>query len=197
MAAHAPGGAGGRTAAGVVVAAQGVNGLLRVKTFTETPASLDAYGDLTDAEGVVRYKVRVVEARDAVAIVRIAGVADRAAAERMKGVMFYLERAALPAAEPGEFFHADLIGLAVETATEGRIGQVAALYDYGAGDLIEIELDGGGAPLVLPFTLAAVPEIDLAAGRIVAAPPPGLWPRAEKASENKAGGKKSADGEPG
>lgn len=174
------------TPAGVVVAAHGVKGLVRVKTFTETPETLDAYGPLTDSDGTAEIPVRVVEARDTVAIVSIAGVPDRAAAERMKGAMLYLRRAALPEPDADEFFHADLIGLAASTATEGRIGAVTALFDHGAGDLIEIALDAGGAPLVLPFTAAAVPEIDLTGGRIVVAPPAGLWPRAEsKASQRR------------
>lgn len=177
--------AAGLTAVGVVVAAQGVKGLVRVKTFTETPETLDAYGPLTDAAGVARFEVKVVEARQEVAIARVAGVADRAAAERMKGRMFYLRRDALPEPEADEFLHADLIGLSAETEGEGRIGQVAALYEYGAGDLIEIELDAGGPPLVLPFTLAAAPEIDLAAGRIRLTPPAGLWPRELSASEKR------------
>ena len=164
------------TPAGVVVAAHGVRGLVRVKTFTESPSTLDAYGPLTDADGAARYDVRVVEARDTVAIARIAGVGSREAAEAMKGRMLYLDRAALPDAEEDEFFHADLIGLAAETAEDGRIGTVAALYDYGAGDLIEIELDRGGAPLVLPFTEAAVPVVDIAGGVVRLAPPAGLWP---------------------
>ncbi len=167
--------AGGLTAAGVIVAAQGVRGLVRVKTFTESPATLDAYGPLTDADGKAVFRLEVVEARDTVAIARIDGVRDRTAAERLKGVTLYLSRDALPEPDADEFFHADLIGLAVETAAAGRIGVVAALYNYGAGDLIEIDLDAGGAPLVLPFTLAVVPEIDIAGGRVVVDPPPGLW----------------------
>ncbi len=161
--------------AGIVVAAQGVKGLVRVKTFTETPATLDAYGPLTDEAGAARYDVTVVEARDAVAIARIAGVHDRSAAERLKGLTLYLDRAALPEPDADEYFHADLIGLTAEVASVGRIGVVAAMHDFGAGDLIEIELDAGGAPLVLPFTAEAAPEIDIKGGRIRVAPPPGLW----------------------
>lgn len=175
------GAAPGLTAAGVVVAAHGVKGLVRVKTFTETPATLDAYGALTDAAGAAEFRLRVVEARDTVAIAHIDGVGDRTAAEKLKGAMLYLRRDALPAPDADEFFHADLIGLGVETIEGERLGVVQALYDYGAGDLIEIALDAGGAPLVLPFTEAAVPEIDLDAGRVRVDPPPGLWPNERKA----------------
>lgn len=171
--------------AGVVVAAQGVKGLLRVKTFTETPAALDAYGPLADSAGAPIYDVHVVEARDAVAIVRIKGVNDRAQAERLKGAMLYLKRDALPEPEPDEFFHADLIGLTATTAADGRIGRVTALNDFGAGDLIEIALDAGGPALVLPFTLEVAPEIDLSAGTIRLAPPAGLWPREPSAAERR------------
>jgi len=175
----------GLTPAGVVVAAHGVKGLLRVKTFTETPAALDAYGPLADSAGAPVYDLQVVEARDAVAIVRMKGVDGRTQAERFKGAMLYLKRDALPEPEADEFFHADLIGLAAATAADGRIGEVAALNDYGAGDLIEIALDAGGPPLVLPFTLAVVPEIDLVAGTVLLAPPAGLWPREQSAAERR------------
>ncbi len=183
--------AAGLTAAGVVVAAHGVKGFVRGKTFTETSATLGAYGPLTDAAGAARFEVEVVEARPEVAIARVAGVATREAAEAMKGRMFYLRRDALPPPEADEFLHADLIGLSAETEAEGRIGQVAALYDYGAGDLIEIELDAGGAPLVLPFTAAAAPEIDRAAGRVRLTPPAGLWPPEE--SKTQARRRKAAE----
>lgn len=188
----------GLTAAGVVVAAQGVRGLVRVKTFTETPETLDAYGPLTDAAGAAEYRVQVIEARETVAIARIEGVGDRSAAERMKGAMLYLRRDALPAPDAEEYFHADLVGLAVETVAGEPLGRVAALYDYGAGDLVEIALDAGGAPLVLPFTRAAAPEIDLDAGLMRVDPPVGLWPRSEsakaKAGKEKSGGKKGKGG---
>lgn len=173
----------GLTPAGVVVAAHGVRGYVRVKTFTESPATFDAYGPLTDAAGDAEFPVRVIEARDTVAIVSIAGVKDRNGAERLKGKMLYLRRDALPPAEEDEFFHADLIGLDAVTAADGCIGTVAALYDYGAGDLIEIELADGGAPLVLPFTVAAAPKIDLDGGVVHLAPPAGLWPRAESKTQ--------------
>lgn len=183
----------GLTPAGVVVAAQGVRGLVRVKTFTETPAALDAYGPLADSSGAPAYDLTVVEARDAVAIARIEGVADRAGAEKLKGAMLYLRRDALPAPDPDEFFHADLIGLAAETAADGRIGQVAALYDYGAGELIEIALDAGGPPLVLPFTHAVAPEVDLAGGVVRLVPPSGLWPREPSAAERRRAAREDAE----
>lgn len=174
------------TPMGVVVAAHGLQGLLRIKTFTETPETLDAYGPLTDEAGDAAFKLKVVEARETVAIARMKGVADRTAAERLKGLMLYLPTDALPAPDADEYLHADLIGLAAKTAEEGRIGQVSALYDYGAGELIEIALDAGGAPLVLPFTEAAVPTIDLENGVVGLAPPAGLWPREPNAKERRA-----------
>jgi 16S rRNA processing protein RimM len=165
--------------AGIVVSVQGVKGLVRVKTFTETSGAIGDYGDLMDATGDRTFAVKVIEARETVAILKIVGVDGRAAAEQLKGLTLYLNRDALPEPEPDEFFHSDLVGLSVETDADGRIGEVAALYDYGAGELIEITMDDGSAPLVLPFTEAVVPDILVSEGRIRVDPPGGLWPREE------------------
>jgi len=104
-------------------------------------------------------------------IVEIEGLNDRDAAQALKGTRLYVERAALPAPEdPEEFYHADLIGLAVETAEGAFIGRVESIEDFGAGPILEIKRASGTA-LLLPFTRQAVPQVDLAAGRLIADPP--------------------------
>lgn len=170
----------GLTPAGIVVGAQGVRGLVRVKTFTETSESIADYGPLFNESGDRTFPVTLVEARPTVAIVKLDGVSSREAAEALKGLLLHIPRSALPDADEEEFYHADLVGLVAETVADGRIGTVASLDDFGAGELIEIALDVGGAPLVCPFTLAAVPEIDIAGGKVLLNPPKGLWPRAIK-----------------
>ncbi len=157
---------------------------MRVKTFTELPTTLDAYGALTDEAGTQTFKLKVVEVRDTVAISRIQGINDRNAAEKLKGQVLYLRRTSLPEPDKEEYFHADLIGLEVEM--EGlAVGVVNALYNFGAGDLIEISLTAGGPPIVLPFTKSAVPVIDLSKGCLEINPPSGLWVSRNIAKEEK------------
>ncbi|MGQ0677679.1 MAG: ribosome maturation factor RimM, partial [Rhodospirillales bacterium] len=102
---------------------------------------------------------------------------DRDAAEALRGVRLYAERALFPALRENEFYHADLIGLSAEAADGAVLGRVSAVDNYGAGDVIELELAGGGSA-VLPFNRQAVPAVDLAGGRIVVDPPAGLLPQA-------------------
>ncbi len=171
----------GLTPAGIVVGAQGIRGLVRVKTFTKSPSSIADYGLLFNESGDRHFQVTLVEARPTVAVVKIDGVASREAAEALKGLMLHISRSALPEVDQDEFYHADLVGLVAETEAEGRIGVVSSLDDFGAGELIEIALDAGGAPLVCPFTMAVVPVVDIAGGKVLLNPPVGLWPRKTKA----------------
>src|SRR6185503_8065326 len=104
-------------------------------------------------------------------VARLEGVDDRTAAEALKGVELYVDRDRLPAAAEGEFYHADLIGLAAIDPEGKRIGEIVAVQNFGAGDLLEIRLAGSGKTELVPFSEAAVPEVDIAAGRAVVAMP--------------------------
>lgn len=161
-----------RICLGVVAAPHGVKGLVRVKSFTAVPDAIAQYGPLEDEAGRP-LAIAFVGAAKGVLLARIEGVGDRDAAERLKGRRLYLPRAALPPPEDEEYYHADLLGLAAELPDGTRLGRVRAIYGFGAGDSIEIERDGG-APVLVPFTRAAVPVVDIAGGRIVVAPPEGL-----------------------
>ncbi len=174
-----------RVCVGVIGAPHGVRGLVRLKSFTAEPEAAAAYGPLCDESGR-EFRLTVTGRAKEMLVCRVDGVGDRAAAEALKGVALYLPRAALPpAADPDEFYHADLIGLAAVTADGTEIGRVAAVYDFGGGDLLEVAPAAGGSPLVLPFTREAVPEVDLVSGRVVIAPPPGLWePAAGETAES-------------
>ena len=164
---------GARLLVGEIVGAQGVQGQLRVRSFTQDPADLLAYGPVIAEPPGEKLKLKLERvAKGGVVIVRARGVADRDAAEQLKGTKLYLERAQLPEPEPDEFYHADLIGLAVELATGERIGVVKAVQDFGAGPILEV--GHGRGSMLLPFTREVVPEVDLKGGRLVAAPPPGL-----------------------
>jgi 16S rRNA processing protein RimM len=155
-----------RVCVGVIAGAHGVRGAVRVKSFTDDPAALNDFVGLSDESGSP-LALRVTEVRPRLVVARIDGVGDRDAAAAMRGTKLYIDRAALPEPEAGEFYHADLIGLACETVDGQRLGRVKAIHDFGAGDVIEID----GIDIMIPFTRAAVPEIDMAGGRLVVVPP--------------------------
>jgi 16S rRNA processing protein RimM len=167
-----------RVCVGVVTGAHGVTGAVRIKSFTARPEDIAAYGPLADESGSRRLELRLVGAAKGVLIGRFAGIDDRNRAEALRGLRLYLPRSALPPPDEGEYYHADLIGLVAALADGTRIGQVCAVHDFGAGDTLEIARNGAPSVLV-PFTRAVVPEIDLAASRLVVNPPPGLLDRGE------------------
>jgi 16S rRNA processing protein RimM len=156
---------------GVVVGAQGIKGAVRIKPFTLRPEAVAAYGPVTDEQGVRRFEVKIVGQARGVVTAELSGIKDRNAAEALKGLRLYVPRAALPEPEQEEFYHADLIGLAAERADGVPLGRVAAVLDHGAGTYLEIAPEDGGRPLIVPFSRAAVPVVDLTAGRVVVDPP--------------------------
>ena len=156
---------------GVVGRPHGVRGLVHVHSYTAEPADLAGYGPLVDERGgawTLRWQSEgVAELRDGAG----QAVADRSAAERLTNMRLFVPRERLPPTEADEFYLADLIGLAA-VDPEGRVlGQVGEVHDYGAGVSLEIAPVEGGAALLLPFTRSAVPEVDLAARRVVVVPP--------------------------
>ena len=155
-----------RVCVGTITAAHGVRGLVRVKPFTVDPAGITAYGPPTDEAGRRHFALTLLNPHKGQWIARVDGVADRTAAEALSGTRLYVERAHLPEPEDDTYYHADLLGLPAHDPAGRAIGRVRALYDFGAGDVIEVALDGGGSA-TLPFSRAAVPEIDLAAGHVV------------------------------
>ena len=159
-----------RLCVAVIAGAHGIGGAVKVKTFTSEPESIGSFAALTDDSGQA-VSLRVERVQKGVVIARIEGVRDRTGAEGWKGRELYVARDALPGLDAEEFYHADLLGLRVEGDEGADLGRVVAIHDYGAGDLLDIET-ADGKTLVLPFTKAVVPVIDLAGGRIVVAPPP-------------------------
>jgi 16S rRNA processing protein RimM len=162
-----------RICVGVITGAQGVRGAVRIKSFTAAPEDVAAYGPVADEAGERSFDLRAVGRAKGVVIATIAGIADRDAADRLKGVRLYVAREKLPAPGEEEYYHADLIGLAAVLKDGTVLGRVRAVHEYGAGDSIEVLRDDGGTVLV-PFTRAAVPKVDLAAGLVVIDPPDGL-----------------------
>lgn len=153
-----------------IIGPHGLAGEVRVKTFTTAPEALDAYGPLHSEDGAVFTVVQLRPTKADEAVVRFAEVGNRTASEKLKGVRLFVARAALPAAEDDEFYHADLIGLRAEDG-EGRVlGTVAAIHNFGAGDVLEITRADGDT-VMLPFTREVVPAIEIAAGRVMIAFP--------------------------
>lgn len=167
-----------RVCLGVIAGAHGVKGAVRLKSFAQEPRDIARYGPLEDESGEAHFTVRVLgatkgQAQNGVVIARLSGVADRDRAEALRGLRLYLPRAALPPPPEEEFYHADLIGLAAVLADGTQLGEVRAIHDFGAGDTIEI-VRPPAQPLMVPFTRAVVPVVDIAAGRLVIDPPAGL-----------------------
>ena len=147
-------------------AAHGVRGQVKLWTFTEQPLAVKEYGPLSTKDGSRQFEVtHVREAKDHL-VATLKGIATRNDAERLNGIELYVARDKLPATEEGEYYHADLIGLAAITAADEPLGRVVAIHNFGAGDIIEIA-PSKGPTLLLPFTNAVVPTVDLAGGRVV------------------------------
>jgi len=161
---------GKRVMLGVITGAHGVRGEVKVKAFTADPRALARYGALEDEAGGREFKASVRGVARDLAIVRLDGVDTRDAAEALRGVKLYVARAALPKPRRGEIYVSDLEGLDAFDTSGARLGRVARVLNYGAGDVLEIARDDGGE-LLVPFAKRMVPEVDLAAGRVVVDPP--------------------------
>ncbi|MGC1552350.1 MAG: ribosome maturation factor RimM [Bradyrhizobium sp.] len=147
-------------------AAHGVRGAVKLWTFTEDPFAVKAYGSLSTKDGARHFEVTSArEAKDHL-VATFKGVTTREDAERLNGIELYVSREKLPTTEEDEYYHADLIGLAAETTAGVTLGRVLAIHNFGAGDIIEIA-PPSGATMLLPFTNAVVPTVDLAGGRVV------------------------------
>jgi len=153
-----------------VGAAHGLRGEVRLFTFTDDPLKVSSYGALETADGARRFRIARLRATKNHLIATIDGVTTRAQAEQLNGLELFVPRERLPAPADGEFYHADLIGLAAVTAEQRLLGTVVAVHNFGAGDIIEIA-PARGPTIMLPFSNAVVPDVDLKGGRIVITPP--------------------------
>ncbi|SFU30931.1 16S rRNA processing protein RimM [Methylobacterium sp. 174MFSha1.1] len=158
--------------------AHGLNGEVRLKSYTADPTAIGSYGPLTGADGrlVEIASLRPAAGAPDMLIARVAGVSGRNGAESLNRLALYVARDRLGAPEDeDEFFAADLVGLAVVDRDGKSVGTVRAVPNYGGGDLLEIAPATGGSPALLPFTKAFVPEIDVAGRRVVVDPPEDLF----------------------
>ena len=161
-----------RICVGAIAGAFGVRGEVRLKSFCVPPEAIAGYGPLRSEDGrsFTLGPLRLVAGGLGV---RLSGVETREAADALRGTRLYVDRSALPALPEDEFYHADLVGMVVQDPGGAVIGEVRAVLNHGASDLLEVARPKG-ATVLIPFTRAVVPTVDLAAGRIVADPPEGL-----------------------
>ena len=157
-----------RVCLGAVAGACGVRGEMRIKTFTEAPENIAAYGPLESEDGRRRLTLKVVRAQaGGVVIASAPEVTSREDAQNLKGVRLYAPRSALPEPEEDAFYLDDLVGLQAVDENGAPFGRVSAVYNFGAGDLIELKgVPAKKGPQLVPFTRAAVPAVDLEAGTI-------------------------------
>jgi 16S rRNA processing protein RimM len=156
-------------------AAHGTRGEVRLKSFTADPMAVMDYGALETEDGSATFEIESLRPAKSHWVAQLRGVRDRNAAERLANVKLFVARDRLPAAETDEFYHADLIGV-VAVTTDGRpLGTVVAVHDFGAGDILELRQEGKRDTVMLPFTSATVPVVDIAGRRIVIDPPEGVF----------------------
>ena len=147
-------------------AAHGVRGAVKLWTFTEDPLAVKRYGPLLTKDGARQFEVTHAREAKGHLVATLKGVTTREEAERLNGIELYIAREELPDTDENEYYHADLIGLAAVTTADQPLGRVVAIHNFGAGDIIEIA-PPHGPTLLLPFTNAVVPTVDLEAGRVV------------------------------
>ncbi len=165
---------GGMVLLGRISAAQGLRGEVRIATFTEAPENIAAYGPLTASDGRTFNITALRPLKAANVVAQLEGVTDRTGAEALCGLELFAARGCLPPAEDGEWYVSDLMGLTATAPDGAEVGEIIAVQNFGAGDLLEIRppVSGGEdgetqTTLLVPFTEAAVPEVDITGGRVV------------------------------
>ena len=158
---------------GRIAGAHGIRGEVLIKSFTAAPEDIGAYGALSTEDGARAFEIASVRATPKGGVVaRLKGISDRNAAEALKGVDLYVARDRLPPPSDDEFYYADLVGMTAVTADGTTFGEIVAVQNFGAGDLIEVRLAGKSKTELFPFTDAVVPDVDVAGRRVTVVPPP-------------------------
>ncbi|MBK20124.1 MAG: 16S rRNA processing protein RimM [Rhodospirillaceae bacterium] len=162
-----------RICVGRIAGAHGVQGLIRINSYTEEPMDVAAYGPVTDEDGERMFELEAKRMAKTQVLARIKGVTDRNAAEALRGLRLYVSRDVLPPASDDEFYWEDLVGLSAKTVDGKSLGKVLSVQEFGAGAMLEIGKRRGGSTLV-PFTQEVVPSVDIDAGNLIIDPPAGL-----------------------
>lgn len=163
-----------RICVGAITGSYGVRGEVRLKSFCADPAAISSYGPLWSEDGARSFTLTLGPAVAQGFAARLSGVVTKDAADALRGVRLYADRDALPSLPDDEYYHADLLGLLVVDTGGAELGRVKAVLNHGAADLLEVTAPGRTGALLIPFTLAIVPTVDLIARRIVVDPPEGL-----------------------
>jgi len=161
---------------GAIAGAYGVRGELRIKSYCAVPEDIETYSPLWTEDRGKQLSLAILRPIKNGFSARIPDVTSKEEADAMRGTILYAERSQLPSLPDDEFYYADLIGLEVYDTGGVLLGRVKTVNNHGADDLLEVQLAGKTDTVFLPFTKAAVPTVDLAAGRIVADPPLGILP---------------------
>ncbi|MCA0941537.1 16S rRNA processing protein RimM [Yangia mangrovi] len=159
---------------GVLGGAFGVNGEVRLKSYTADPEAIADYAPLTSEDGSRSFDLQITRPLKGGFAARLSGVRTKEEADALKGLQLFAPRDRLPDLPDDEYYYTDLIGLTVLDTGGAEIGKVKAVLNHGASDLLELIVPGASATVLLPFTRAVVPTVDLASGRIIADPPEGL-----------------------
>jgi 16S rRNA processing protein RimM len=163
-----------RICVGAITGAFGVAGEVRLKSFCADPTAIADYGPLYTEDGSRSFVVKLTRPVAGGLGARVTGIKTKEEADALRGTELYVDRTRLPSLPDDEFYHSDLIGLQAVDTGGVMLGSVVAVHNHGAGDILEITGPGRKSALMLPFTLAAVPTVDLAAGRVVVDLPEGL-----------------------
>ena len=162
-----PGDSDERVLLGRISGAHGLKGEVKIATFTAEPEDVAAYGPLTSADGSVTFEIASLRPTPGSAVIaRLRGVADRNAAEALRGTELFVPRSVLPPADEDEFYHSDLVGLSAVSPDGEPLGEIVTVQNFGAGDLLELRLSNGRQTLLIPFESVHVPKVDLEAKRI-------------------------------
>ena len=166
---------------GRIGAAHGIKGEVRIQSFTEEPLALKDYSPFTTNRPGLVIEIEAARATTNVLVARLKGVTDRTSAEKLNGVELYVDRDRLPAPEDeDDFYHSDLIGLEARLDDGHVLGEVVAVPNYGAGDILEVKDPRSGDTYLYPFTRAVVPQVRIADGYLVIAPPLDVEPGEEE-----------------
>jgi len=176
---------------GAIAGARGIKGEVKIKSFTAEPRAIADYGTVLDESGDRSFGIKVTGLGTGKSLgmvfARLGGVDDRDVAEALKGTRLYVSRSALPEPSDDEFYHADLVGVRADLVDGGVLGLIREVHDFGAGSVLEIAGEEHSVVMV-PFTLATVPVVDLASGRVVIDPPVGLLEPVSPGEEEAEGG---------
>lgn len=163
-----------RVCVGVVTGSYGVRGEARIKSFCAEPSAIADYSPLSSEDGNTLYSVVISRPVKGGFVVKLGSVTSKEQADGLKGAKLFAERDDLPALPDDEYYYTDLIGLEVLDTGGATIGRVKAVFDHGAGDILEVTGPNIKGAALIPFTKDIVPTVDYSAGRLIVDLPDGL-----------------------